>query len=101
MPRHPRLPEQPTPDTITGQLTPKMTYATPRFWAAPLTYLRWASRERPAYFWSIVIGVAGPVQLAIVPPVRKMLGDENAPQIPVTYPVPSGQRKQLTGYDDE
>ncbi|KAL2753980.1 hypothetical protein ACRALDRAFT_2109391 [Sodiomyces alcalophilus JCM 7366] len=78
-----------------------MTYTPPRFWAGPLRYIRWASRERPAYFWSVVIGATGPLQLALVPPVRRWLGDDNAPRIPVTYPVPEGPRKQLTGYDDE
>ncbi|TDZ35966.1 NADH-ubiquinone oxidoreductase 9.5 kDa subunit [Colletotrichum sidae] len=78
-----------------------MSAASPRFWAGPIRYCRWASREKPAYFWSVVLGALGPVQLALVPPVRKALGDDNAPPIPVTYPVPAGPRKQLTGYDDE
>ncbi|KAL2161365.1 hypothetical protein VTH06DRAFT_8587 [Thermothelomyces fergusii] len=78
-----------------------MSGATPRFWAGPLRYCRWAARERPAYFWSVVIGGLGPVTLAVVPPVRRALGDENAPPIPLTYPVPTGPRKQLTGYDDD
>ncbi|CCF41408.1 NADH-ubiquinone oxidoreductase 9.5 kDa subunit [Colletotrichum higginsianum] len=75
--------------------------ATPRFWAGPIRYCRWASREKPAYFWSVVLGALGPVQLALVPPIRNYLGDYNAPPIPVTYPVPSAPRKQLSGYDDE
>jgi hypothetical protein len=58
----------------------------PRFWATPIRYLRWASRERPAYFWSVAIGACGPLTLAIVPPVRRWLGDEDAPPIPLTYP---------------
>ncbi|KAK4116973.1 hypothetical protein N656DRAFT_742802 [Canariomyces notabilis] len=73
----------------------------PRFWATPIRYLRWASRERPAYFWSVAIGACGPLTLAIVPPVRRWLGDEDAPPIPLTYPVPTGPRKKLTGYGDE
>ena len=61
---------------------------TPRFWAGPLRYLRWSARERPAYFWSVIIGAAGPLAVAVVPPIRKALGDEDAPVIPLTYPGP-------------
>ncbi|KAL8387168.1 hypothetical protein RB595_010109 [Gaeumannomyces hyphopodioides] len=75
--------------------------ATPRFWAGPARYIRWAARERPAYFWSVVVGGAGPVTLAVVPPIRRLLGDEDAPVIPMTYPIPTGPRKKLTGYGDE
>ncbi|KAL1872284.1 hypothetical protein VTK73DRAFT_1666 [Phialemonium thermophilum] len=78
-----------------------MSGVAPHFWAAPLRYCRWAARERPAYFWSVIIGAAGPVCLAVVPPIRRALGDEDAPPIPLTYPIPPGPRKQLTGYDDD
>ncbi|KAL2183246.1 hypothetical protein L209DRAFT_758744 [Thermothelomyces heterothallicus CBS 203.75] len=63
-----------------------MNGATPRFWAGPLRYWRWAARERPAFFWSVVIGALGPVTLAVVPPIRRALGDEDAAPIPLTYP---------------
>lgn len=66
--------------------SPIYSAATPRFWANPLRYCRWAARERPAYFWSVVIGAMGPVTLATVPPLRRRLGDEDAPPIPLTYP---------------
>ncbi|KAF5702015.1 NADH dehydrogenase [Fusarium mundagurra] len=92
--------------------------AAPLFWQTPLKYCRWAARERPALFWSVIIGAAGPVAMPIVPPIRYYFGDVDAPPVPVTYPsafplldpsppnarltcaVPSGPRKQLTGYDD-
>ncbi|KAI1328677.1 hypothetical protein F5Y16DRAFT_398132 [Xylariaceae sp. FL0255] len=77
-----------------------MSSPIPRFWAGPLTYWRWAIREKPAYFWSIVIGAAGPITVLTVPPIRKRLGYENSPPIPMTYPIPSGPRKSLSGYDD-
>ncbi|KAI0402482.1 hypothetical protein F4802DRAFT_600085 [Xylaria palmicola] len=73
---------------------------TPRFWAGPLRYWRWAAREKPAFFWSCIIGGAGPLILATVPPTLKRLGYERARPIPMTYPVPTGPRKQLSGYDD-
>jgi hypothetical protein len=64
-----------------------MSYVgTPRFWAGPLRYSRWAARERPAYFWSCVIAACGPLSAAIVLPIRKAIGDEDAPQVPLTYP---------------
>lgn len=63
-----------------------MSGAAPHFWATPIRYCRWAARERPAFFWSVVVGALGPVTLAVVPPVRRALGDENAPPIPLTYP---------------
>ncbi|KAI8725639.1 hypothetical protein NCS52_00135500 [Fusarium sp. LHS14.1] len=94
--------------------------AAPLFWSTPLKYCRWAARERPALFWSVIIGAAGPISMPIVPPIRYYFGDIDAPPVPVTYPsalalslnstmdftnrgqtVPSGPRKQLTGYDDE
>ncbi|KAK4200644.1 putative NADH-ubiquinone oxidoreductase 9.5 kDa subunit [Triangularia verruculosa] len=78
-----------------------MSGATPRFWATPLKYCRWAARERPALFWSCVIAGFGPLHLIVVPPVRRALGDYDAPQIPMTYPVPTTPRKKLTGYGDE
>ncbi|KAI0191930.1 hypothetical protein F4808DRAFT_465227 [Astrocystis sublimbata] len=78
----------------------KMVNPTPQFWAGPLRYWRWAARERPALFFSCVIGGAGPVILLTVPPLLKQLGYERAKPIPMTYPVPAGPRKQLSGYDD-
>ncbi len=97
-----------------------MSTITPRFWAGPLRYCRWASRERPVYFWSVVLAAGAPLSFVVAPPLRKLAGDENPPPIPMTYPstfyllqdagcvalptngtVPSGPRKQLTGYDDD
>ncbi|KAJ4418407.1 n19m, NADH-ubiquinone oxidoreductase 9.5 kDa subunit [Gnomoniopsis sp. IMI 355080] len=78
-----------------------MSGGAPLFWQQPLRYWRWAARERPALFWSCIIGGAGPVMLAVVPPIRHRLGDPDAKPIPMTYPIPPGPRKQLTGYDDD
>lgn len=63
-----------------------MSAASPRFWAGPIRYLRWSSREKPAYFWSVVLGALGPISVAVVPPLRNLVGDYNAPPIPVSYP---------------
>ncbi|KAI5925830.1 hypothetical protein F4810DRAFT_658480 [Camillea tinctor] len=77
-----------------------MSSRAPLFFANPLRYWRWAARERPAYFYSILIGSMGPVVLFTVPPTLKALGYERAAPIPMTYPIPPGPRKQLSGYDD-
>ncbi|KAJ4298639.1 n19m, NADH-ubiquinone oxidoreductase 9.5 kDa subunit [Collariella sp. IMI 366227] len=78
-----------------------MNGASPRFWAGPLRYCRWAARERPSLFWAVFIGSCGPVTLATVPPIRRYFGDFDAAPIPMTYPVPTGPRKTLTEYGDE
>jgi hypothetical protein len=68
---------------------PRMTSTgplSPRFWAAPITYIRWAARERPAYFWSVVIGATGPVMLVTVPPIRRWMGAVPYAPVPMTYP---------------
>ncbi|PBP21762.1 hypothetical protein BUE80_DR007189 [Diplocarpon rosae] len=78
-----------------------MSAALPRFWSQPLRYLRWASIEKPAIFFSLIIGSMGPLAIVVVPPIRRMVGDGPRPQIPLTYPIPTGPRKSLEGYDDE
>ena len=74
--------------------TTTMSTLTPRFWAGPIRYLRWASREKPAYFWSVVIGALGPVSMVVVPPVRRAFGDFDAPPIPLTYPSMASSQQQ-------
>ncbi|KAF2868168.1 hypothetical protein BDV95DRAFT_580366 [Massariosphaeria phaeospora] len=63
-----------------------MAAANPLFFKTPLRYLRWASINKPAYFYSIIIGCIGPVMMVVVPPVRTYLGDGRRPRIPMTYP---------------
>ncbi|KAJ5134591.1 NADH-ubiquinone oxidoreductase 9.5 kDa subunit [Penicillium atrosanguineum] len=88
--------------------------STPQFWSTPLRYLRWASHEKPAIFWSIAIGAAGPVALVGLPPIRRALGDVDPEPIPMSYPskadhdplnpklnLPSGPRKIPQGYEDQ
>ena len=68
-------------------ITTPMAAAVPKtFWGSPIRYLRWASHEKPAIFWSCVIGALGPVALVGIPPLRRMVGDEDPPKIPMTYP---------------
>jgi len=65
------------------------TASSPRFWSNPLTYCRWASHERPAIFYSMVIGSLGPIITIVAPPLRKRYGDGPRPKIPLTYPSKS------------
>ncbi|KAK3115365.1 n19m, NADH-ubiquinone oxidoreductase 9.5 kDa subunit [Teratosphaeriaceae sp. CCFEE 6253] len=70
------------------------------FWTAPGSYIHWAARRKPAIFWSIVVGCFGPVIVVVAPPIRRLVGDPPRSQIPLTYPVPRGQRSIPSGYDD-
>ena len=66
--------------------TTRRRMTTPYFWRQPLHYLRWASHEKPAIFYSIAIGTLGPLTLFVVPPIRHRLGDGPRETIPLTYP---------------
>lgn len=65
---------------------------TPQFWSTPLRYMRWASHERPAIFYSIIIGAMGPVFLVTLPKIRYALGDVDPEPIPFTYPSKTPHR---------
>ncbi|TKA73244.1 hypothetical protein B0A49_06149 [Cryomyces minteri] len=60
--------------------------SSPRFFSAPLSYMRWASIEKPAIFYSIVVGCIGPVMMVVVPPLRHRFGDGPREAIPLSYP---------------
>ncbi|KAJ5609320.1 hypothetical protein N7540_007776 [Penicillium herquei] len=75
--------------------------STPQFWSTPLRYIRWAAHEKPAIFFSLVIGSMGPVALVTLPPIRRALGDVDPEPIPLSYPVPKGPRSIPKGFDDE
>ncbi|KAF2237936.1 hypothetical protein EV356DRAFT_529840 [Viridothelium virens] len=72
----------------------------PYFFRTPIRYMRWAAHEKPAIYYSCIVGALGPVVLAVVPPLRHRFGDLDRPQIPLTYPIPPGPRKVPEGYDD-
>ncbi|KAJ5906562.1 uncharacterized protein N7473_003478 [Penicillium subrubescens] len=74
--------------------------STPQFWSTPLRYIRWASHEKPAIFYSLLIGSMGPVALVTLPPLRRALGDVDPEPIPMTYPIPKGPRVVPQGYED-
>ncbi|KAA8567771.1 hypothetical protein EYC84_008237 [Monilinia fructicola] len=72
-----------------------MSSTIPRFFSQPFRYIRWAANEKPAIFFSLIVGSIGPVLVLTVPKIRHRLGDGPRPQIPLTYPIPSGPRKPL------
>lgn len=64
-----------------------MSAAIPKsFWSSPIRYLKWASYEKPAIFYSVIVGLMGPVSLVVIPPMRRWAGDETPKRIPLTYP---------------
>ncbi|ODQ52810.1 putative NADH-ubiquinone oxidoreductase 9.5 kDa subunit [Saitoella complicata NRRL Y-17804] len=72
-----------------------------RFWANPVKYCHWAAVEHPAVFYSMLMGLAGPVIAYTVPPIRRKLGYPDHIPLPMGYPLPKRARDTtLTGYDD-
>ncbi|KAK0513118.1 hypothetical protein JMJ35_004104 [Cladonia borealis] len=72
----------------------------PQFFQQPLRYLRWASHEKPAIFYSFVVGLCGPASFFVAPPIRRFFNDGPREMIPLTYPIPPGHRRIPEGYDD-
>jgi hypothetical protein len=60
--------------------------SSPQFFQQPLRYLRWASHEKPAIFYSFVIGSGGPLSFFVAPPIRRFFNDGSREKIPLTYP---------------
>ena len=64
-----------------------MSMASPRFFQQPVRYLRWASHEKPAIFYSFVVGLIGPAMFLVGPPFRRWAGDDyERDRVPMTYP---------------
>ncbi|RAL12700.1 NADH:ubiquinone oxidoreductase subunit NDUFA3 [Aspergillus homomorphus CBS 101889] len=73
----------------------------PQFWSTPFRYMRWASHEKPAIFYSLIVGAMGPVALVTLPPIRRYFGSYDPEPVRFTYPIPEGPRKIPEGFDDE
>ncbi|CAG8509713.1 2502_t:CDS:2 [Ambispora leptoticha] len=56
--------------------------------------------DRPAYFWSLVIGFVGPVYVLVMPPIQRKYGRVKPESIPYTYPMPNRPRRPTVGYED-
>ncbi|EJF60880.1 hypothetical protein BD309DRAFT_306694 [Dichomitus squalens] len=70
-------------------------------WTRTYRYLQRQAHEQPVIFYSVIIGLIGPVMVVTVPPIRKSLGWKPAEPIPTSYPVPNRPRRAISGYDDE
>ena len=97
--RHPERAHTPTTCFDTRQLCIHPLYPRPlpllpvfftmapvAFWSNPSLYIKWASRHKPAIFWSLVVGSMGPIMAFTVPPIRRAMGEKPRPQVPLTYP---------------
>ncbi|WFD02531.1 n19m, NADH-ubiquinone oxidoreductase 9.5 kDa subunit [Malassezia obtusa] len=56
---------------------------------------------RPIVFYALLVGFSGPIAVVTVPRVRASYGWKPAERIPITYPLPEGPRKSVSGYEDE
>jgi len=74
-----------TPQTAVV-IMPPLVGPFPRFYRNPIQYCRWAAHEKPAIWYSILIGVWGPILLVAGPPTKKAFGWTPRTPIPMTYP---------------
>ncbi|KAF8540144.1 hypothetical protein BDD12DRAFT_735256 [Trichophaea hybrida] len=72
----------------------------PNFWAQPFRYMRYASHEYPARFYSIMVGAFG-LALPVVIPIRHKLGFEDSPPVPMTWPIPNRKREPVPAEFDD
>ncbi|ORY25327.1 hypothetical protein BCR39DRAFT_544312 [Naematelia encephala] len=63
-------------------------------------YLQRTAHESPVIFYSLLIGISGPVMVLTVPPIRRSFGYQSPPRIPASYPVPDRPRRTVQGYED-
>ncbi|GAA5863693.1 hypothetical protein JCM5296_003991 [Sporobolomyces johnsonii] len=64
-------------------------------------YLQRQAHEKPAIFYSIILGFIGPVAVVTVPEVRKrFFGWKPVERPPTTYPLPNRPREATEGYED-
>ncbi|KAG9301947.1 hypothetical protein G9A89_020991 [Geosiphon pyriformis] len=66
----------------------------------PFRVTRQFAHEKPTYFWSLLVGTAGPLAVLIVPPIQKRIGHVRPERPPITYPMPQRPRRPTYGYED-
>ncbi|KAF9066624.1 hypothetical protein BDP27DRAFT_1227132 [Rhodocollybia butyracea] len=57
------------------------------------------AHEKPAIFYSVILGTIGPVMVVVIPPIREHFGYVPPPEIPSSYPCEP--RRPISGYEDE
>lgn len=85
--------------TTTSQTRIQMSEI-PELWSQPLRYLRYCAHTKPHIVVAYVLGVGGPLAALTLTPVRRKLLYADAPQIPMSYPLPAKRNPNLTGFDD-
>ncbi|KAF0482069.1 NADH-ubiquinone oxidoreductase 9.5 kDa subunit [Gigaspora margarita] len=71
------------------------------FVTGPLNFLRRMATENTVYFWSLSVGILGPVLVVTVPPIReRYFGYVRSEDPPITYPMPKRPRNPPAGYED-
>ncbi|KAL0243462.1 hypothetical protein I308_105428 [Cryptococcus tetragattii IND107] len=63
-------------------------------------YTQRLAHEKPVIFWSLLLGLVGPVMVIGVPPVRRSFGYKSPEPIPSTFPLPNRPRQPVKGYED-
>ncbi|KAK0204911.1 N19M, NADH-ubiquinone oxidoreductase 9.5 kDa subunit [Desarmillaria ectypa] len=59
-------------------------------------YLQREAHERPVIFYSLVMGIAGPVMAYTIPSIREnYFGYKPAERVPITYPLPQRPRRPV------
>ncbi|KAL1740201.1 putative NADH-ubiquinone oxidoreductase 9.5 kDa subunit [Schizophyllum fasciatum] len=75
------------------------------WWAsrfASVRAMQYYAHEKPALFYALAIGAAGPALIITVPPLRKAYGYVPPELPPTSYPLPSRPRRAVPAtYDDE
>ncbi|KAI3633926.1 hypothetical protein MIR68_001371 [Amoeboaphelidium protococcarum] len=56
--------------------------------------------QKPAWSYSVVVGLTGPLIVLIYPQMRHAAGYKPLNDVPRTYPYPDGERKAISGYED-
>ncbi|KAF9512056.1 hypothetical protein BS47DRAFT_1298233 [Hydnum rufescens UP504] len=64
-------------------------------------FLRRSAHESPVVFYSVVLGLIGPVMVLTIPPIRKSLGYLPPERFPTSYPLPNRPRRPVSGYEDD
>ncbi|CCX29721.1 NADH-ubiquinone oxidoreductase 9.5 kDa subunit [Pyronema domesticum] len=74
--------------------------AAPSLVSQPMRYCRWAARNYPARFYSVVLG-AFALAVPVAIPVRRALGYKDHSPVPTTWPIPNRKREAVpTEFDD-
>jgi hypothetical protein len=82
---HPTSNDCPATDLIFSLPTKMPVAAAPSFVSQPMRYCRWAARNYPARFYSVVLG-AFALAVPVAIPVRRALGYQDHSPVPMTWP---------------